>query len=100
MPIYTNFGNFDENQTGRKQTCALHQFKACELESSKYSLFHEINVSNAMFRKNHNNFLRMCDLNISRHFIFLNFTCENVENISLFHDPRVLITIAFIGPAF
>ena len=63
----------------------LHHFKACELESSKYNLFHEINMSNEIFRKIHNNFLRMRDLDNSRNIILVNLTCENVENISLFY---------------
>ena len=78
-----NFGNLDGNQTRRKQTSLLHHFEACELESSKYNSFHEINMSNGIFRKIHDNLLRMRDWNISRNIIFLNLTCENVENISL-----------------
>ena len=35
----------------------------------------------------------MWDLNISRNVIFLNVTCENVENISLFCGPRVFLRI-------
>ena len=50
------FGNFDENQTSRKQIYVLHHFKAFELESSKYNLFHEINTS-----KIHNNLLK-CEI--------------------------------------
>ena len=53
------FGNFDDSQTSRKQTSVLNHFKACELESSKYNLFHEINMSNEIFRKIHKNFRRM-----------------------------------------
>ena len=55
----------------------------------KYNLFHEMNMSNEIFLKIHINFLKKCDLNISRN-IFLNLTCENVENISLFMIPMFL----------
>ena len=100
-PIYTNFGNFDGNQTRIKQTIVLHHFLkalACELKTSKYNLFHEINLSNKVFHKIHNNLLRMWDLNISQNVIAFNLTCENVENTYLFYGPRVLRTIVFIGP--
>ena len=29
----------------------LHHYKACELESSNHNLFHEMNMSNEIFRK-------------------------------------------------
>ena len=68
-----------------------------KLESLKYNLFHEINMSNEIFHKIHKILLRMWDLNIWRN-IFFNLTCENVENISLFYGPRVLMAIVSIGP--